>query len=167
MDLEVGLRAKGNGSTLFCKEDLRNIDFGTEYTHKNVPRQFFLENRGRKQMKIIWVRQKKLEKKPKGEEKQEESARGKNKTPSKPSITLPGQEEAKVEEQFVFTIVPSEITLNPRMGIMVEFRANSFQVGKISEPWQCQVVIGSDRKPKPVFNSNIFGNFITPSLQFN
>ena len=63
MDLEVGLRAKGTGSTLFCKDhkpekqdDVWGIDFGTEYTHKNVPRQFFLENRGRKQMKIIWVR---------------------------------------------------------------------------------------------------------------
>ena len=28
-------------------------------------------------------------------------------------------------------------------------------------------MIGSERKPKPVFNSNIFGNFITPSLLFN
>ena len=97
MDLEVGLRAKGTGSTLYCKEDLRNVDFGTEYTHKNVPRQFFLENRGRKQMKIIWARQKKMEKKPKGEaEVKGESARdAKNKTPTKPSITLPGQEESK------------------------------------------------------------------------
>lgn len=53
------------------------------------------------------------------------------------------------------------------MGIMVEFRANSSQTGKISEPWQCQVVIGNDRKPKNVFNPIIFGNFITPILQFN
>ena len=37
-DLEVALRAKGVGSTLYCKEDLRNIHFGTEYTHKNVPK---------------------------------------------------------------------------------------------------------------------------------
>ena len=53
------------------------------------------------------------------------------------------------------------------MGIMVEFRANSSQTGKMSEPWQCQVVIGNDRKPKNVFNPIIFGNFITPILQFN
>jgi len=44
----VNLTAKGVGSTLFCKQDLNNIDFGTEYTHKIVPKQFFLENRGRK-----------------------------------------------------------------------------------------------------------------------
>jgi hydrocephalus-inducing protein len=57
VDLEVNLSAKGIGSTLYCKQDLRNVDFGTEYTHKIVPKQFFLENRGRKPMKITWVRQ--------------------------------------------------------------------------------------------------------------
>ena len=46
-------------------------------------------------MKIIWARQKKMEKKPKGveEAKGEEKKDGKNAT--KPSITLPGQEESK------------------------------------------------------------------------
>jgi hydrocephalus-inducing protein len=38
VDLEVNLQAKGTGSTLYCKQDLRNIDFGTEYTHKLVPK---------------------------------------------------------------------------------------------------------------------------------
>jgi hydrocephalus-inducing protein len=56
VDLEVNLQAKGTGSTLYCKQDMRNIDFGTEYTHKVVPKQFFLENRGRKPMRITWVR---------------------------------------------------------------------------------------------------------------
>jgi hydrocephalus-inducing protein len=56
VDLEVSLAAKGTGYTLHCKQDMKNIDFGTEYTHKIVPKQFFLENRGRKQMKITWVR---------------------------------------------------------------------------------------------------------------
>jgi hydrocephalus-inducing protein len=67
----------------------------------------------------------------------------------------------------VFTVIPETVVLNPKMGIMVEFRANSSQTGKMSEPWQCQVVIGNDRKPKNVFNPIIFGNFITPILQFN
>lgn len=67
----------------------------------------------------------------------------------------------------MFTVIPETVVLNPKMGIMVEFRANSSQTGKMSEPWQCQVVIGNDRKPKNVFNPIIFGNFITPILQFN
>ena len=69
------LRIRGTGSTLYCqqlkeakevKEEqnlFKVIDFGTEYTYKNVIKQFFLENRGRKPMKIIWARQNKKEKK--------------------------------------------------------------------------------------------------------
>ena len=48
VDLEVALKAKGVGSTLFCKDNLNLIDFGTEYTHQNITKEFFLENRGRK-----------------------------------------------------------------------------------------------------------------------
>jgi len=33
VDLEVALRAKGVGSTLFCQSSLSTVDFGTEYTH--------------------------------------------------------------------------------------------------------------------------------------
>ena len=57
MDVEVQLKAKGVGNTLFTRVDMKQIDFGTEYTYKQVPRQYFLENRGRKPMKIMWVRQ--------------------------------------------------------------------------------------------------------------
>lgn len=68
----------------------------------------------------------------------------------------------------MFTVVPEQITLGPKMGIMVEFRAFSKDIGKISEAWQCQAIIGSDRKPKPVFPvCNITSNFITPSLLFD
>lgn len=37
----------------------------------------------------------------------------------------------------------------------------------MQEPWQCQAIIGNDRKPKNVFNPIVFGNFITPILHFN
>jgi len=73
---EVQLRARGYGSTLFCQEKLDNIDFGTEYTHKNVPKQFFLENRGRKTMKIFWVRQDKKDRKKKTSDKASDTTKG-------------------------------------------------------------------------------------------
>lgn len=47
-DREVALKATGRGSTLYCKEDLEVIDFGTLYTEKKELKEFFLENRGRK-----------------------------------------------------------------------------------------------------------------------
>ena len=69
MDVEVQLKAKGIGNTLYVnpKTPMTNIDFGTEYTYKTVPRQYFLENRGRKPMKIMWVRQNVKQKKKAGE----------------------------------------------------------------------------------------------------
>jgi hypothetical protein len=39
------------------------------------------------------------------------------------------------EVKFVFSVVPESVVLNPKMGIMVEFRANSSLVGKMMEPW--------------------------------
>ena len=70
------LRAKGTGYTLYCKNPLSTVDFGTEYTHQNVTKEFFLENRGRKQMKIQWVRTTKLDKKKKpGDAKPGETAK--------------------------------------------------------------------------------------------
>lgn len=75
-----------------------------------------------------------------------------------------GEGAGKDEEQFVFSVVPDQVTLGPKMGIMIEVRAFSHQIGQISEPWQCQYIIGSDRKPKVAWSANIFANFITPSL---
>jgi hypothetical protein len=60
-------------------------------------------------------------------------------------------EKEKEEEQFVFSVVPDQISLGPKMGIMVEVRAFSHHIGQLSENWECQVLIGSDRKPRPVF----------------
>ena len=43
-DLEVQLKAKGTGTTICCEQNLENVDFETEYTYKDVSKQFFLEN---------------------------------------------------------------------------------------------------------------------------
>jgi hydrocephalus-inducing protein len=71
VDLEVALKAKGTGSTLYCKENLNFVDFGIEYTHNNITKEFFLENRGRKQMKIQWTRTTKLDRTKKKDPKEE------------------------------------------------------------------------------------------------
>lgn len=167
-DIEVQLRVKGTGSTLYCKElmdakeekskedgiERRQIDFGTEYTYKNVIKQFFLENRGRKPMKIVWARQKKKEKK-------------KIVEPNAPVKDNKSTKEKEPEELHVFSVTPADIVLNAKMGIMVEIRANSTQIGSLAEQWECQTLVGNERKPKPVYFANIFGNFITPTLKFD
>jgi len=46
------------------------------------------------------------------------------------------KEKDKKEEEdvkHVFAIVPDNILLQPKMGVFIQFRANSFNVGKIIE----------------------------------
>jgi len=128
----VALRAKGIGSTLYCKDNLNTIDFGTEYTFSNITREFFLENRGRKQMKIQWVRNVKLERKappsaPGGKKPEEEKGgdatsskkpAGNDKTSNAEGQSQGGEKEGEETKQ-VFTVIPDNIVLNPKMGIMV------------------------------------------------
>ena len=57
MDFEIQLRARGIGSTLFCKTNYSLVDFGTNYTNTNKVIEFFFENRGRKSQKITWTRE--------------------------------------------------------------------------------------------------------------
>jgi hydrocephalus-inducing protein len=45
--------------------------------------------------------------------------------------------EKEPDEIQVFTVVPDQITLNAKMGIMVEIRANSPKIDRITEQWQC------------------------------
>ena len=128
VDIEVQLKARGKGSTLYCSKDLKKIDFGTEYTHQNITKEFFLENRGRKQMKILWQTTTKQKKAKKPGDKKEE---GGKKTASESVGTEANEEDVKA----VFQVVPETMTLNPRMGYKVQFRANSFNIGEVKENW--------------------------------
>jgi hypothetical protein len=58
MDIDVVLKAKGIGTTIFCKEDLNSIAFGVQYTHRLITREIFVENKGRKDQKLTWQRKK-------------------------------------------------------------------------------------------------------------
>ena len=43
--------------------------------------------------------------------------------------SVSGAEHQKEDEQFVFSVVPEQITLGPKMGIMIEVRAFSQHIG--------------------------------------
>lgn len=155
----MALRAKGIGSTLYCKENLNLIDFGTEYTFNNITKEFFLENRGRKQMKIQWVRNAKAERKPAAAPNAKKAEGGKAGASDKASnagadaASTKGDPEKEEEQKIVYTIVPDQVVLNPKMGIMIQVRANSSTVGKVIESWLCNVTSGGDRKPKAAYTA--------------
>lgn len=76
-------------------------------------------------MRITWIRQVKPQKKdPK--EKAEDAAKKKANATATTGLPAPSEKKEEEEEtKFVFTVIPDNIVLNPKMGIMIEFRANS------------------------------------------
>jgi hydrocephalus-inducing protein len=48
VDVDVQLKAKGVGSTIFFKDDLNDVNFGVLYTCRSVNKDIFVENKGRK-----------------------------------------------------------------------------------------------------------------------
>jgi hydrocephalus-inducing protein len=135
MDLEVGLKAKGIGTTLACKENLKEVNFGTKYTHSNETLEFFLENRGRKPQKISWSRVTKPadRNKTKAAPKNEPGEEAKLNQSNRDATMISEKKEENEELKYVFAVVPDQITLQPKMGIFIQFRANSFVKGKMSE----------------------------------
>jgi len=87
-------------------------------------------------MKIMWVRQNKAERKKKTGDTAAKATATDAAALMKRTGSISG-ENAKEEEQFVFSVVPDQITLGPKMGIMVEVRAYSQHIGQISEKWEC------------------------------
>ena len=55
VDKEVQLKARGTGSTIFCK-DLKFISFGTVYTFREQIIETFIENRGRRKQTLKWTK---------------------------------------------------------------------------------------------------------------
>lgn len=153
VDLEVGLKAVGVGTTLACKENLKEVSFGTVYTHCNETREFFLENRGRKPQKIQWTRVSKPpernKNKPKGKDKED----SKNEASIKDTSMISEKKEEGEELKYVFAVVPDQVILQPKMGIFIQFRANSFNKGKISEQFVCTTVVGGETKPKEAYKT--------------
>ncbi len=54
--VDVVLKAKGEGPTIYCVDDLNQINMGVQYTHRQVVKEIFIQNKGRKAQKITWQR---------------------------------------------------------------------------------------------------------------
>lgn len=48
VDKDIPLYAKGIGNTIYSREDIKNIKFGTQYTYRNHLKEIFIENKGRR-----------------------------------------------------------------------------------------------------------------------
>lgn len=149
VDKEVKLKAKGIGSTIFCK-DISIIDFGVLYTHRTQMQEVFIENKGRKTQTLKWTR--KIEGKPKQEEK---------------VVPSPNNNIQSQEDNIVFSVFPETMVLPAKTGLMFQFKAHSIEVGKIKEQFILSSSINSERKSTNLFTSSLEAEFIRPQLSFN
>lgn len=67
----------------------------------------------------------------------------------------------------MFAVVPDNFVLQPKMGIFIQFRANSFNKGKMTEQFVCTTVVGGERKPKEAYKTTCVGEFIGPQLEYS
>jgi hydrocephalus-inducing protein len=151
LDKEVKLTAKGVGKTIFCKEPLDLIDFQTQYTFRQQTKEIFIENKGRRDQKLEWVR-KKPDKKKEEDDKKPQSNKKK---------------EVEEEPTPTFSIFPVVQDLPAKKGLMFQFRAVSTKKGKVSEKFILMSTIEGDRKATPLYETEVTGEFINPKLNFD
>lgn len=154
VDIDIPLKAKGMGSTIYSKEDLKFVGFGLQYTFKYDHREIFVENKGRRPQKISWQAKKPFESKKKEANKDQKGEK---------TIVATQDEEA----ENTFTIVPDTVMLPPKTGVMFQFRGYSTKPGNINEYYQLLTQIGNDRKQTLLFDTTLNGEFINPTLAFS
>lgn len=157
---DVSLRAKGEGTTLFWKEDLSHINFSPQFTYRLIPREIFVENKGSKPQNLRWQNIRASEKKKPKENEQKKPGGNRDNT---------GQEVAPMnfEDGDVFHIIPEKVSLPPKSGIMFQFHAYSMKLGLQKSTWKLNVSVGNDRKENCIVTTIIEGLFINPSVSFS
>lgn len=145
------------GHTITSQDSLQDIDFGTQYSFRNITKEIFVENKSAKAQRLTWVRvQQKKSVKPKdgGDDKEKKAKKGK---------------KDRTEQEFdqTFAIIPEDVNLLAKSGIMFQFRACALQKGILNELWNLNVSTGDERSGNTLYSDiNIHGHFIVPSVSF-
>ncbi len=151
---DVVLKAKGDGTTLFWKEDLSHINFGPQFTYRLIPREIFVENKGSKLQNLSWKNIRTTEKK---KTKENEKKNGKPVENQQPIF----------EDGDIFHIIPEKVSLPPKSGIMFQFHSYSTKLGNQKSTWKLNVSVGNDRNETCIVTTVLEGTFINPSVSFS
>lgn len=166
-DVEVTLKAKGTGTTAYCDEDIKIIDFGIVFSCRNHVRRFTIQNKGRKQQRLKWNRENQrgmlVPVSDNNNTKQTYRGNSANNT----SGVSNSKEKDKGPEVYIFNVSPVAILLQPKTQITFEFTANSTVAGILSEKLICTSLVGNERKDKIIYECQLKGQFIEPFLQFS
>eukprot|EP00937_MAST-01D_sp_MAST-1D-sp2_P000047 g47.t1 len=155
-NLLIPLTAKGVGTTMFCEDDLSNIDFGYQLTNKVCEWKTVLENKGRRVQTLTWVNKTLIQKFSSAKAKEKRDAQlvasGKKKKKAKPAVVEP-----------TFTVVPESVELRPRTMCQFTFRGLWKHPEDVTELLVLEAKIG--KTVQDAFQCNVKGNFINPLLE--
>lgn len=157
VDIEVNLSAVGVKTTIFCKENITDICFGEQYTHRTITKEIFVENKGRRPQTLTWV-QKKPTKKELQQKEEEQKKQSKK----------PNPQQLLEQEHVTFWVIPEKQEIPPKYGYMFQLKAHGIKAGNLVESFSLNSQIGSDRKSYPIYpDISISAHFIAPSLNFS
>jgi len=159
--IDIPLIAKGDGTTMFCREDLTMIDFGYNFTSQKCQRKFLLENKGRRSQVLKWINQTQrdliMEERTMNKEKKKKSPKNSKKSPKRKKREPIGPP--------VFSVEPETIELKPRTACEFTFVGESEKAGDVEEVMICDSKMGKDQSTRTIFRSRCHVNFIDPLLE--
>ncbi|EGB10058.1 hypothetical protein AURANDRAFT_62593 [Aureococcus anophagefferens] len=170
-NLMMPLSARGIGTTMFCHEDLKVLDFGAQFTANFFERKITLENKGRRPQVLKWVNetwqqhlvtQSKKNRGAKAADDKEKKGPG----GGKDSSAVVAKPKANVGAP-TFTVVPEEVELRPRTAAIFTFRGYSTHKGLLEEKMVCETRVHKEKQSKPVFYTTVKADVIEPLLSFS
>jgi hydrocephalus-inducing protein len=157
----IPLRAVGIGTTVYCEQSMKTIDFGNQFTSQTSTKVMTLENRGRRALTLTWVNQTTLN----NEMMLQSKIKAAEKEDSKKKVKIPDP----IPE--LFTVLPNKIIMEPMSSYDFVFSSFSKQPDpKASEMLVCTSVVTKSKqkpKPRPVFETEVKAVFADPLLEFS
>jgi hypothetical protein len=166
-NIVVPVTAKGTGTTLYCADEIKKIDFGFKFGGVQCEKRYLVENRGRRPQMITWVNKTKAEQDEEAHHayvqklkdiKQAEIKSGKKKSKKKPP---PEPEPVPA----VFTVEPEEVELKPSTACWFSVYGNSAELSQFEETLVCESRVGKEKNARPALTCVSSATFIHPRLQ--
>nr|CCA18905.1 PREDICTED: similar to hydrocephalus inducing putati [Albugo laibachii Nc14] len=173
--LTIPLSLRGTGSTIWSSSDLRLIDFGDQFSHKECEYTFTLENKGKRPQVLTWVNKLAIDAKSTGMvsarrtsttlTSKNTNSRGENATRIRGRGTPSQVDVMKSETIPAFTIFPSSVELLPRTACVFMIKGLSTNTGLVTEQHICEARAGKEKINKIAFASEVRANFLDPFLE--
>ena len=177
--LSFPLVARGTGTTLFCQEDVSDIQFGHQFTASQCERRYLIQNRGRRVQSLQWINQTKIEQdeeahrdwvhqmkeiklagnKKDGDDGDKKSKKkGKGKKP-------PAEPEPRTA---IFSVEPEEVELKPGTACWFSvYGRSASECDTFAEKLVCETKLFKEKNFKKALECTSNATFIRPQLELS